>query len=203
MDTNTGAWRICQTRRFIPGAVATSLKRKRVIRIVKDYTEGELKEALSKLTILVDSRENVNDHITGYFDEKKIPYKVRKLDQGDYSATLGDYTMEYDICIERKNSLSELCGNFGTNRERFEREFTRAKAVGAKTFLLIENNTLDDVYLGNYRSQMKPQSLIASLLMWQVRYNTTIMFCNKKNSAKLIYGILYYYAREVLLYGSE
>ena len=195
--------RICQTRLSIPGAVATSSRRKRVVRIVRKYTEAELKEELSKLTILVDTRENVNDHITGYFDEKKIPYKVRKLDQGDYSAMLGDYTLENDVVIERKNSLSELCGNFGSNRERFEREFTRAKALRIKPFLLIENNTLDDVYLGNYRSQMKPQSLIASLLMWQVRYNTTIMFCNKKNSAKLIYGILMYYAREVLLYGTE
>ena len=174
-----------------------------MIGIVRKYTETELKEELAKLTILVDTRENVNDHITGYFDEKKIPYKVRKLDQGDYSAMLGDYTLENDVVIERKSGLTELCGNFGSNRERFEREFTRAKALHIKPFLLIENNTLDDVYLGNYRSQMKPQSLIASLLMWQVRYNTTIMFCNKKNSAKLIYGILMYYAREVLLYGSE
>ena len=194
---------ICQTRHFTPGAVATSSRRKRVVRIVRKYTETELKEELAKLTILVDTRENVNDHITGYFDEKKIPYKVRKLDQGDYSAMLGDYTLEYDVAIERKSGLTELCGNLGQNRTRFENEFTRAKALHIKPFLLIENNTLDDVYLGNYRSQMKPQSLIASLLMWQVRYNTTIMFCNKKNSAKLIYGILMYYAREVLLYGSE
>ena len=200
---NRGAQRICQTRLSIPGAVATSSRRKRVVRIVRKYTETELKEELAKLTILVDTRENVNDHITGYFDEKKIPYKVRKLDQGDYSAMLGDYTLENDVVIERKSGLTELCGNFGSNRERFEREFTRAKALRIKPFLLIENNTLDDVYLGNYRSQMKPQSLIASLLMWHVRYNTTIMFCNKKNSAKLIYGILMYYAREVLLYGSE
>ena len=203
MDMNKGANWVCQPRRSTVGAVAICSRRKRVVRIVRKYTEAELKEELAKLTILVDTRENVNDHITGYFDEKKIPYKVRKLDQGDYSATLGDYTLEYDVAIERKSGLTELCGNLGQNRTRFENEFTRAKALHIKPFLLIENNTLDDVYLGNYRSQMKPQSLIASLLMWQVRYNTTIMFCNKKNSAKLIYGILMYYAREVLLYGSE
>ena len=126
---------------------------------------------------------------------------MRKLDQGDYSATIGDYTLENDVVIERKNSLTELCGNMGQNRQRFENEFNRAKALGIKPFLLIENNTLDDAYLGNYRSQMKPQSLIASLLMWQVRYNTTIMFCSNANSAKIIYGILRYYARELLLYG--
>lgn len=180
----------------------TSSRKTKVIIIVRKYTEAELKEELAKLTILVDTRENVNDHITGYFDSKGIPYKVRKLDQGDYSATLGDYTLEHDVVIERKNSLTELCGNMGQNRVRFENEFNRAKALGIKPFLMIENNTLDDVYLGDYRSQMKPQSLIASLLTWQVRYNTTIMFCNKSNSGKLIYGILLYFARELLTYGN-
>lgn len=165
------------------------------------WTDGQLKEELSKLTVLIDTREQVNDHITKFFDQKKIPYKVRKLEQGDYSAILGDRTLENDVIIERKNSLTELCGNFGQCRQRFENEFTRAKALGAKPFLLIENNSLDDAYLGNYRSELKPQSLIGSLMMWQVRYNTTIMFCNKAYSGKTIYSILYYYARELLLYG--
>lgn len=114
---------------------------------------------------------------------------------------LGGKTLENDVFIERKMSLTEICGNFTQNRERFEREFTRAKAIGAKPFLLIENDSIDDVYLGNYHSQVKPQSLIASLLTWQVRYNATILFCSRKNVPKLIYGILYYYAREILLYG--
>ena len=116
---------------------------------------------------------------------------------------IGDYTLENDVFVERKMSLTELCGNMGQARERFEREFTRAKAVGAKPFLLIEDNTLDDAYLGNYRSQLKPKSLIASMLTWQVRYNTTILFCSRQNAPKLIYGILFYYAREILLYGRQ
>lgn len=126
---------------------------------------------------------------------------MRKLETGDYSATLGDMTFENDIFIERKMSLTEICGNFTQNRERFEREFTRAKAVGAKPFIIIENDSLDDVYLGNYRSQVKPQSLIGSLLTWQTRYNATVCFCGRNNVPKLIYGILYYFVREKLLYG--
>lgn len=126
---------------------------------------------------------------------------MRKLESGDYSAMLGDMTLENDIFIERKMSLTEICGNFTSARERFEREFTRAKAVGAKPFLIIENDSYDDAYLGNYRSKMKPQSLIGSLLTWQVRYNCTVIFCGRQNVPKLIYGILYFYAREKLLYG--
>lgn len=140
----------------------------------------------------------MNDHITRYFDKHNIPYEVRKLDSGDYSARIGDMTMEYDVFIERKNSLTELCGNVGQNRDRFDREFTRAKAEGAKPFLVIEENTVDDVFLGNYRSKFKPQSLWASICTWMVRFNTTVLFCKKENTAKVIYWILYYYARELL-----
>lgn len=168
--------------------------------MVRKWSEAELKKELSKLIIIVDSREQQNKHITDFFSRNKIKYIVRKLDSGDYSVMLGDMTFEHDFFIERKNSLTELCGNMGTNRERFEREFTRAKAVGAKPFLLIENDTTDDVFLGNYRSQLTPKSLWSSICTWMVRYNTTVMFCDKSNSGKIIHSILYYYAREELLY---
>lgn len=128
---------------------------------------------------------------------------MRKLDSGDYSAMIGDLTLEHDVFIERKMSLTEIAGNFTQNRERFEREFTRAKAVGAKPFIIIEDGSYDDVYLGNYRSQVKPQSMIGSLLTWQTRYNATVCFCSRNSTPKLIYGILYYYARELLLYGAR
>lgn len=169
--------------------------------ITKHWTEDKLKEYLTGLTIIIDSREQRNEHIRAFFDKNNIPYVVRKLDSGDYSAMLGDMTLEHDIFVERKNSLTELCGNMGQNRDRFNNEFTRAKAIGAKPFLLIENNTTDDVFLGNYRSQFNSKSLWASICTWMVRYNTTVMFCDKRNSGRIIYSVLYYYAREALTYG--
>ena len=33
---------------------------------------------------IFDSREKKNDHIKAYFDRNGIPYKVEKLDVGDY-----------------------------------------------------------------------------------------------------------------------
>lgn len=169
--------------------------------MVKHWTEAELRQELSKLTVIVDSKEKVNNHILSYFDSKKIPYKVRNLETGDYSAQLEDMTFEHDFFIERKANLTEICGNFIQNRERFEREFLRAKAEHAKPYLLIEDSTIDDIYLGDYRSKVNPKSLIASFLTWQTRFNTTIMFCSKHNSGRLIYGILYYAVREMLLNG--
>ncbi|MSU01952.1 ERCC4 domain-containing protein [Tissierella pigra] len=98
------------------------------------YTEKELNELLKSITIVVDTRENANDHIIKYFDDKKIPHVSRKLDYGDYSCflpanpELGIMRDTYfDCVIERKAHLEEVSGNFTTDRTRIENEFIRAK----------------------------------------------------------------------------
>ena len=168
--------------------------------MIKHWTEGELKSELSKLTIICDTREQ-DRHCEEYFKSKKIPTVTRKLDTGDYSAQLGDMTLERSVAIERKHNLDELCGNMTADRDRFEREFLRAKAHGLHIFLIVENATWTDVFLGNYRSKLSAKSLTGSILSWLARFDVTLIFCKPEETPKLIYGILYYYAREELLYG--
>ena len=158
------------------------------------YTDGEIKKALSELTIIIDSREQVNFHISSWLDGKGIQHITRALETGDYSAMLDGETFEDEIVIERKANIDEIAGNFTQGRERFEREMIRAKANGIKVFLIIENASWHDILLHNYHSQLKPQSLIASLLSWQVKYNITIMFCRQDETAQLLYATLYYWA---------
>lgn len=162
------------------------------------YTDKEITDLLKQIVIVADSREQENGHILGYLDEHKIAHITRKLDTGDYSAMIGDLTLEKDVAIEKKNSIDEIAGNFTVDRQRFEDEFLRAKAEGLKLFLLIENCTWSDILCHNYRSKLKPQSLIASLLAWQIRFNISIIFCKPSETAQIIYGTLYYAAREAL-----
>lgn len=169
----------------------------------KYLTDKEITEQLKGLTILIDKREQVNHHLTEYFDKKKIPYIERSMSIGDYSAMLGDMTLEHSLTCERKSGLDELCSNLTADRNRFEREFLRAKADGIKVFLLIENASWSDILLHNYRSKLLPKSLIASLLSWQVRFNITITFCKPSETGQIIYGILYYAAREALKKGGS
>lgn len=171
--------------------------------MVKHWTDHELAEAMKDLRIICDTREQKNSHITKYFDKQNVPYFTRKLDVGDYSAQLGALSIERDIAIERKHNLDEICGNFTAERERFEREFLRAKAYGTKVVLIIENGSWSDIYLGNYRSKVTPKSLLGSLLSWMVRYNVTVTFCKPEETGKLIHGILYYAAKEILLNGQS
>lgn len=162
------------------------------------YTQTEQNNLLKGLTVVSDSREQVNEHILGYFDKNKIPHLVRKLDVGDYSAMLGENTIEHKIAIEKKNSIDEIAGNFTIDRQRFEDEFIRAKAKGTKVFLVIENCSWEDIFLHNYRSKLEPKSLMASLMAWQVRYNISVVFCKRNDTAKIIYSILYYAMKEEL-----
>jgi ERCC4-type nuclease len=114
---------------------------------------------------------------------------------------IDEQTLEHEVVIEKKNSIDEIAGNFTADRQRFEDEFTRAKAEGLKVFLVIENCSWSDIFLHNYRSKLEPKSLIASLLSWQVRFNITICFCKPEETGQIIHGILFYAAREALKRG--
>lgn len=166
----------------------------------KHLTDRELTELLKGLTIICDTREQ-DTHVQKFFDSKKIPTITRKLDTGDYSCQIGDITFEREIVVERKHNLDEICGNFTAERERFEREFLRAKAYGTRVILIIENASWSDIFIGNYRSKLSSKSLTASILTWLARFDVNIVFCKPDESARIMYGIFYYYVRERLLYG--
>ena len=46
------------------------------------YTDKELAELISSMVILIDTREKKCEHITDYFDRKKVAYKKKALDFG-------------------------------------------------------------------------------------------------------------------------
>ena len=161
-------------------------------------TETELNKTLKDLVIVHDTREQVNDHITEYFDKHHINHKRRGLSTGDYSVQFGNQTLESDVVVERKANIDEIAGNFTVQRERFEHEFERAKAKGIKVFLLIENCSWTKILAHEYRSKLSPKSLMASLMSWQARFNITVIFCDPKESGMLIYSILHYWLREEL-----
>lgn len=168
----------------------------------KTYSESEIKSILKTLEVIVDTREKGNSHILEYLKSKKVPVESRALDTGDYSAAITvdgvKLSIEDEVCIEKKNSIDEIAGNFTAERERFEREFLRAKAKGVKMYLFIENASYEKIIAHNYTSKTSPASLIASLLSWQIRFNITVVFCSKDTLPEILLNTLYYAARESL-----
>lgn len=133
-------------------------------------------------------------------DEAEIEFAMldfkEKLNFGDYSAkvilpTGVPYSLENIVVIERKMSSDEIANCFTSQRDRFTREFERAKAAGARTYLLVERTTWEMLYAGTYRSKMSPVAMVASLTTWLARYDCKLIFCEPQTSGKLIHDILY------------
>lgn len=172
----------------------------------RKYSTAQIDHLLKTMVVLVDTKEKSNEHIVTYFDKHKIPYKKLSLPSGDYSFMLpknedydilSDLYFYEDIFIERKNSATELSGNFSTGRNRFESEFLRSKAL--KKYLMIENCSYKDIANGNYKTEYDPKSFLGSLHSFNQKYNLEIVFMPDQTLSPLfIYGTLKYYLRNIL-----
>lgn len=162
----------------------------------------EFSDALDSMVILTDTREQPTAQAERRYKQFGVPYERHKLDFGDYSAKFlvnGEWlSIEQKAIVERKMGLGELCMCYCQERKRFEREFERIKESGARCYLLIEDATWEHIYAGKYRSQMRPNSLVASVLAYTVRYNAVPIFCRAETSGRLIHDILYREGKEFL-----
>lgn len=169
------------------------------------YTDKEMDELISSITILIDSREKQADHITDYFDRKGIKYKKKALNYGDYSFMLPaneklsiprDLYFDKQVAVERKASLEEISGNLTQGRDRFEKELCLAPATKV---LLIENANYSDIATGNYNTQYNKKSFWASIHSFWFKYNIPVMFMpNNQYSGLFIRGYFEYYLKNYL-----
>lgn len=165
-------------------------------------TIPEMETALCTLTVLVDTREQDTVLFRKRMKSLGLPYRRRKLDFGDYSCLVAMDGAEIDLsasfAIERKMNLDELAQCYTRGRKRFEREFERAKASGAKIYLLLEDASWEYAYAGMYRSRVHPRSLIASMVAWLARYDCQMLMCKAETTPSLIREICYREAKERL-----
>lgn len=171
----------------------------------------EQKKVLGSMVIIHDRREQDTARARARYKAFGEAHVPGHLDYGDYTynVTFSDGSMLYQdiehiepICmIERKMDLDELAACFCEKqlqkykdlgvRNRFEWEFAKAKAHQARSILLIENGCMDDIYVHNYRSRMKPQAFMASLSAWIMRYDIQPVFCDERRSGEVIRELLY------------
>lgn len=167
-----------------------------------DMTPFELRSALNSAVLLVDTREQDTEALRKRIELTGMDHERFKLYSGDYSikCTVGssNYSLADKVAIERKMSLDELAACFGRERERFVREFDRAKAIDMRLYLLVENATYENLYAHKYRSRLSPAAYAASIFAWQARYDCRVIFCKAENSGKIIHDILYRELKERL-----
>ena len=170
---------------------------------MQKYDHFEIDEMLETMVITYDTREQQTAKLKKRLEGFGCEVERKKLDFGDYSVAYTNTEGEKVYCdslvaIERKMSLDELCNCFGKGRGRFEREFLRAKDSGAKIHLLVENSDYEMLFCGQYRSQLHPNSLIASYLAWAERYDIQLHFCKEETTKLLIPKILHYWLKNHL-----
>lgn len=160
-------------------------------------------KVLSTAVVLIDTREKENTHIIEWLDKKGIKHQEQKLSYGDYSLLLPK-NIEYgivqdvvlDYAVERKAHLEELSGNLTNDRDRMENECRRCE--GRMDFV-IENGSLQDIILHNYKTDYNEKSFLATLCTFRHRYRVAFNFVSKQNSPQMIYNLLHYKLREELL----
>ncbi|HUV58525.1 MAG TPA: ERCC4 domain-containing protein [Desulfatiglandales bacterium] len=136
------------------------------------------------MKLLIDTREQ-----QPYIFE--TPSDVGTISIGDYSVC----GLENHIAIERKE-LNDLIGCLTTDRDRFEKELFKARALDY--FALVIEASLSDLINGRYHSQMTPKSAIQSLLAFSIRYSLPVWFCeNRKYGQRITESLLCKYAREI------
>lgn len=151
--------------------------------------------------LIIDSREKPKaiGNIIKTIEEANIPYMVSKLPVGDY--------MDYNrpgLIIDRKQNIAELAKNCTSDRVRFRDELERAKAVGAKLIILVEQNRFKDrgewihvdkiedlvLWSGPYTT-MKGERVYKVLASWCSKYDLEIQFCDKQSTGKRILQSIY------------
>ena len=187
-------------------------------KIVVDSREKVNKHILNKFEEGFEYKVSHRDMYRGkkstYSDPVDYYIQEKGLKVGDYTIAVKLPTGEVinfkdKIVIERKADLNELCCNFFDKKDeegttRLERELDRAKKQGIKVILLVETDNMHNKILSSkyFRfdkaSKVSPKAFNSILRSLQAKYDISIEYCDKKDSARLIHDILYYHAREYL-----
>ena len=187
-------------------------------KVIVDTREKQVNHILNKFDEGLEEKPSHHDMYRGFKSTFTDPIQYYKQGKG---LKTGDFTLAVQlpnqcvinfqdkIIIERKKDLNELCCNLFDKKDpegltRFERELKRAKEQGIKVILLVETEDMHSKILSSKHfrydkaSKVSPKSFNSILRSLQARYDISIEYCNKKDSARLIHDILYYHAREYL-----
>ena len=153
-------------------------------------TEGEYKELVSNLVIVATTNEQKNQHILSQFEKEGFKYEQRALKTGDYCFyikankyfTCDTYFID-ELAIERKNSIDELASCM--KDIAFHNEIRRMGKI-KNAYLLVEDDSLNDIFTGNYRSQYNNKAFFRTLLTWCSEYNIKLLFVKKEYMGKVI-----------------
>lgn len=140
------------------------------------------------MIVLIDTREQA----PFTFQRFDVQTERTGLPTGDYSVA----GFEDRVAIERKELNDLVACLMGKNRERFERELARLRHY--ELAAVVCEGSWQDLAAGRYRSEMKPEAVLQSVLAFQVRYRVPFLMAGTRAAAEyLTHGLLSKYLREI------
>jgi len=151
--------------------------------------------------LLIDSREKPKAirSIVKYFDSIGLVHETSKLFIGDYQ----DFNRP-QIIVDRKQNIAELAKNCTADHERFRRELERAQKANTTLVVLVEQNrykdrdkwihieTIEDLMLWESpHTTIRGEKVYRVLRSWMAKYPLRVEFCDKRNTGRRIYEIIY------------
>ena len=151
--------------------------------------------------LLIDSREKPKAirSIVKYFDSIGLVHETSKLFIGDYQ----DFNRP-QIIVDRKQNIAELAKNCTADHERFRRELERAQKANTTLVVLVEQNrykdrdkwihceSVEDLMLWESpHMTIRGEKVYRVLRSWMAKYPLRVEFCDKRNTGRRIYEIIY------------
>ena len=148
------------------------------------------------MQIQIDTREKARAirKIVDEFDRQGVRYISSKMYVGDYC----DLERPL-VIIDRKQNIAEIAQNATGGHDRFKRELMRLDEMGAKMYILIEQERIDGKPIESIEDimfwepkygQVMGMRIYRILDAWQHKHNIEYVFCNKRNTGKEIIRLL-------------
>lgn len=140
------------------------------------------------MKIIRDSREQ----LPYSFDRWPVSVQVSGIPTGDYSIN----GFEDKIAVERK-SLNDLVSCLmGKNRDRFEKELTRARSY--QVFAVVIEANLFQIMGKQYHSVMNPDAVMQSITAFYIRYGVPFLFAGDRSGGEYVtFSLLQKYVQEI------
>ena len=148
------------------------------------------------MQIQIDTREKARAirKIVDEFDRQGVRYISSKMYVGDYC----DLERPL-VIIDRKQNIAEIAQNATGGHDRFKRELMRLDEMGAKMYILIEQDRIDGKPIESIEDimfwepkygQVMGMRIYRILDAWQHKHNIEYVFCSKRNTGKEIIRLL-------------
>jgi DNA excision repair protein ERCC-4 len=137
---------------------------------------------LQSVLALIDTRE-------------QTPLDLSPLSSVTATLATGDYSirgLEHIVAVERK-SLPDLLACVGRERERFDREVHRLLSYPVRA--LVVESTWQEIETGEWRSDVRPQAVLGSLLGWIAAGLPVLMAANHEQAGRYVARLLVIVAR--------